>query len=104
MRRETLKQRMIRELDLPLSAFRSKDTHLYVVSSPGVEQWLKENYKDYKDVVKMINFTEGDPWFFKDIYYIPYAYKEFFAEMRDRRRSIMYNCVFFASKNCKLIR
>lgn len=53
--------------------FSSWASDLYVLYSPELEKWLKENYEYYVNVELSYSNVKGNPWYGKRFFDIPFA-------------------------------
>ncbi len=74
MEKMTLKQELKAMLGLSESDFHNHESDLYVLYSPGVEKYLKENYEFWESVEKCYSNVKGQAWYKKSFFDIPFAY------------------------------
>ena len=70
----SLKDLLKKDLGLPESSFSGHESDLYVLNDrPEIGQWLKKNYRWYKNVVHSHSNVKGQDWYGKNFYDIPFA-------------------------------
>jgi hypothetical protein len=69
----TLKDELKYKLNIPEDNFGSHCSDLHVLYSPELEQYLKNNYEFYCNVVKELANVEGNEWYGKYFFDIPFA-------------------------------
>jgi hypothetical protein len=73
---KTLKQQIKEALNLDESMFSNWSSDLYILYTPEVEKYLKDNYKFYSNVRLSYSNVKGQSWYVKRFFDIPFAYTE----------------------------
>ena len=74
----TLKEKIIKALEIPEDNFSNSSNDLMILYSDEVMNWLKANYEFPQNIKVDTSNVKGQSWYGKRFIEIPFAYEEFY--------------------------